>query len=224
VDNNSDSDSNEDFDVDNELYLQLPNGAVSRAVADRDALIVMAGEGAVEWLSPVLGGALRAVPHALGRTGGAERRQQAWTRAWFGLMVLPPADALVPLGGGQRLVPYSEFRARELEAASALASEAELFYRGEGGRVRNFLPSACVTGLGSRSHDDAGDGDDSPTAVAAMPLKYKQKRMLTNALCSRTDGSSGVMCWTICQSVTELQCGMICFNCLMWSFELLRLF
>jgi hypothetical protein len=151
-----------------DLYLQLPSGRVSRVVAHKDALIILAGEGAARWLQPVLGAPLRPAPHVLRRGVGREQRG-GQTRAWFGMMVLPPPEALVPLRAGEQLVPYSEFRQKELRTGSETWGEEA------------FLASACVGG----------------------------QRRLTSELCSRTDGSSGVMCWTQCQAVAELSCGTV---------------
>ena len=69
------------------LYIQLPSGVVVRAAAEPDALLVLVGEGAAEWLLPVLGAPLRAMPHALGGVGAFPARG---SRSWFGMMVLPP--------------------------------------------------------------------------------------------------------------------------------------
>jgi len=163
--------------AENELYLQLPGGVVARAEADEDALLVLAGEGAAEWLHPVLGGKIRAMPHAL---GGERRVGRQRTRAWFGLMVLPPPMALIPVvhsinygTESVEFIPYRAYREREIASAKDAAE---------------FLPAACMTAqwLGEAS---------------------AHKRKLRNSLCTLADGSSGVMCWTQCQPVEKLSCG-----------------
>lgn len=170
-----------ELEVQNELFMELPGGSLSRASSRPGALLVLAGEGAAAWLQPVLGAPLRAVPHALSRVDGKGGDGQS-SRAWFGLMLLPPADALVPLSPGAPLVAYREFRARELAVASG------------GGRwgAEDGLPSAC----GSSSR---------PMLSSEAPREHV--RMLASSLCSRADGSSGVMCWTQCQAVEDLPCG-----------------
>lgn len=167
----------------NELYMRLPSGTMSRVIAEKDALIILAGEGAAEWLAPALGAPIRPVPHALGRIGGkrikdknGEGTEECFTRAWYGMMVLPPAEALVPVVTGPRgkqkeWISYKEHRAREL---------GEL----PDSRV-DILPSGC-------GHSQEWN---------------MFSRRLSSGLCKREDGTSGVMCWTICQAVTDLSCG-----------------
>ena len=60
------------------LYVKLADGSVARANIDDDALVIMVGEAGARWLSPKLGSALRAVPHAM----VAGLSNEGCTRAW----------------------------------------------------------------------------------------------------------------------------------------------
>ena len=118
------------------LYLKLSTDEIVKAVADDDALIVLIGDGASRWLSPVLGKALRSLPHALvadlhhydhdGDAGDivsaeavdadAEEKRRAvshsdsishsHSRSWYGKMYLPPSNAMIP----QEQISYGEYR------------------------------------------------------------------------------------------------------------------
>lgn len=158
----------------NGLYLQLPSGVVAETIALEDSLVILVGDGGARWLHPVLGQPLRAAPHSL-----KPSLQPEETRAWFGKMVLPPADAQL----GSDTMEYHQYRDMELKALRQ-ASEQGL------DSVRNYLPTAC-----GRSVDVKDFGVTTP---------YQD--MLTNTLCD-IDGETGVMCWTQCYSVSDLPCG-----------------
>lgn len=98
----------------NGLYVRLPTGTMVQAVAEEDALIIMAGEGAAAWLTPKLGRPLRAVPHALVTPVSAD----GTTRAWYGKMYLPPSDAMAAAWGGLSYEQYSEHTARRPSVSS----------------------------------------------------------------------------------------------------------
>ncbi|CAM9548268.1 unnamed protein product, partial [Ectocarpus fasciculatus] len=98
----------------NGLYVRLPTGTMVQAVAEEDALIIMAGEGAAVWLTPKLGRPLRAVPHALVTPVSAD----GTTRAWYGKMYLPPSDAMAAAWGGLSYEQYSEHTARRPSVSS----------------------------------------------------------------------------------------------------------
>jgi hypothetical protein len=162
------------------LHLQLPSGVVVRAETDDDSLLILVGEGAAEWLLPVLGSPLRAMPHALVGSGlGCSPDNRRWTRSWYGMMILPPPNALVPAVDSnekEKLIPYRDYREMELRLAAEVSADR--------------LPTGCIS---SRWDRFASNG--------------LQKRLLSNELCTRSDGSNGIMCWTQCQSVNELPCG-----------------
>jgi hypothetical protein len=105
------------------LFLQLPSEQTVQVAPSPDSLIIMVGQGGADWLSPVLGAPLRALPHALVLdlpSGG--------TRSWFGKMLLPPADALLPRHYGVN-VSFQSYREKEIAASVLSAPE--------------LLPSAC---------------------------------------------------------------------------------
>ena len=74
------------------LYLELADGAVLRvnSAETQDNLVFLVGEAGSKWLAPVLGQPLRAVPHKL-----VAALPSGGSRAWYGKMYLPPADAFV---------------------------------------------------------------------------------------------------------------------------------
>ena len=90
------------------LYIELSSGIV-KAKFSFDSLIFMVGEGGEHWLSPVLGKPLHAVKHALvADVKPSITSQIQSTRAWYGLMILPPADAIITVNNQQIL--YQTYR------------------------------------------------------------------------------------------------------------------
>jgi hypothetical protein len=85
------------------LYVELPTGQVCRASVDEDSLVLMVGAGS-RWLSPMLGAPLRAVPHAM--VAGIHGEDSS--RAWFGKMILPPADAIIMQDG--KATSFQQYR------------------------------------------------------------------------------------------------------------------
>jgi hypothetical protein len=120
----------------NGLYIQLPSGEVVEAETDSDSLVFMVGQGSADWLSPVLGGKLRPLPHAL-----SADLSSGWTRSWYGKMYLPPLDALLPDFEGSQMT-YGSYRRQEL-SASQRAADSNL-------KVSTYLPAAC--GMMPSSH------------------------------------------------------------------------
>lgn len=162
--------------VQNGLYVTLPTGAVVRAVTEEDALIFMMGQGAADWLAPKLGKPLRAVPHAMiADTSSSESKPM--TRAWFGKMYLPPADAVSAAWNGRSYGNYRELL--RTATASAVAS---------GDKFVSTLPAACGSGpiVAAKGHS-AQVTSDSVDAYTAL-----FKPVVSNTLCP--DGN-GVMCW-----------------------------
>ena len=80
---------------------------------------------------------------------------------------------------------YRDYRQKEVEAVK------EATVGGNADSVNDFLPVACNFGA---FQDEIG-------------YHVTSTRMLTDSLCTLSDGSSGIMCWTSCQSVTHLPCG-----------------
>lgn len=121
------------------LHIELPSREIVRAVADPHSLIILVGQGGHDWLAPVLGAPMRALPHAVFVGSAVD------TRSWYGKMFLPPAAARLPLRNGVNL-SYGEYRSQEIRASQlkAVASGVPLSDR---------LPSACgQTGPNPTSH------------------------------------------------------------------------
>jgi hypothetical protein len=88
------------------FYVQLPDGDREMVkFEEQDDLIILLGDALHQILNPVLGKPLRIPPHALTVPYGQ--------RVWYGRMVLPPADALVP----STAMTYGELRNQLIESA-----------------------------------------------------------------------------------------------------------
>jgi hypothetical protein len=152
-------------------------------VAQRDSLIVMVGEGGASWLAPVLGKPLRAAPHSLVLDGALTSSQMS--RAWYGKMYLPPADALLPVTGAApegRTVSYAAHRAAVRAHVNGSPDE---------------IPAACGSGHAVSSRAPAVDAGVGLSDVGA----YRSLYSLSNTLCN--DGN-GVMCWQQCYTGSDL--------------------
>ena len=75
----------ENYNSNNEFHVQLPNGVIQPIQFEEDDLVLMLGQ-ALQDLQPQL---FRAVPHSL-------QFSKQGRRLWFGRMMLPPSDAIVP--------------------------------------------------------------------------------------------------------------------------------
>lgn len=125
-----------------DLYVQLPSGEVVRARTDLDALIILAGNAAAKWLSPVTGKPIRAIPHYL-----AVDNVDGTSRSWYGKMFLPPGNAKIP----QSELTYSQFRQMEV-AVSSLGSSSPTY---------NYHSLACDSD--SPFEITAGEVSDCPS-------------------------------------------------------------
>jgi hypothetical protein len=177
---------------DNGLYLSLPSGVVARAVAQRDSLIIMVGEGGASWLAPVLGKPLRAAPHSLVLDGALT--SSLMSRAWYGKMYLPPADALLPVAAtssaistaaeGPTVVSYAAHRS----AVRAHVNDSPEVIPAACGSGQAVIAPATATTIG-------GSGASSDVGV------YRSLYSLSNTLC---DSGNGVMCWQQCYTGSDL--------------------
>ena len=188
-----DPSSYSDRDPDRGLYLELSTGQRVKAITQENALIVLIGAAASTWLEPVLGRPLRPAPHALvARLQGTEA-----TRSWFGKMVLPPPDALLPSvtvrnQASQPQMTYETYRDLEIQ--------------GERGQVNVVLPAACQRSYPyPYSHNPAAPASSSQSSPASSHSPYSLK--VSNDLCKMPDGSTGVTCWMQCYTVNDLPCG-----------------
>lgn len=182
------------------LYLQTRAGLTVRVnSADLDgSLVFMVGEGGARWLAPRLGAPLRAVPHMLAAAlpgSGSEPPSVRTTRAWYGKMYLPPADATV---AG---VPYRVYREGEVRE---LASSAP-------GRARPaVLPAACGGGGVSMSKSNK-----THTAITKRSNSYGYGLAASSTDCQMGDGTQGIYCWMQCMAIPTT-CGAgtapECFN------------
>ena len=170
------------------LYLETAAGNIVKlSSADLDdSLVIMVGEAGAKWLAPKLGAPLRAVPHMLvadlppASAGGGPPT----TRAWYGKMYLPPADALV--AGG---MPYRQFREEEMRIlAGANGASSSML----------ALPSACGPSARALSPTNKTLGGGSSSGSYRAPLSSTQ--------CITTDGDAGIYCWTQCMPV-QPACG-----------------
>lgn len=101
-----------------DLLLELPSGEVVYAETDSDALVLMMGSAASQWLSPILGKPIRAMPHSLEMD-----KESGSIRSWYGKMFLPPGDAMLPNSD----LTYSKFRQMELQYQSVATKPSKEF-------------------------------------------------------------------------------------------------
>ena len=172
-------------DEPNGLYMQLLSGSIVEVHTKDDALIIMVGNGGARWLAPLLGLSLRAVPHGLwvGSSG------QAYTRAWYGKMFLPPGDAVLPASSGANKLTVDYEAYRQMARHHVVESDSA---------SKEFLQSGCGDAILETHHNDGREKVDSVNS-------YTQ--LVGNELCSAEDGT-GVLCWMQCMSVAGLPCGL----------------
>ena len=185
------------------LYIKLPSDEVVRVQSGLGEVIIMIGEGGQHWLRSRLGQTFRAVPHLL----SLHLDEPGATRAWYGLMVLPPSDAHMPHvhttdTGTDReqsaVMTYGEYRQRELEyltsprnhnTTSALSSL--------------IIPAAC--GL----HSYSSYSTTPPSSAAAVATAVRPQFALTSSTACEdpSSGQPGIKCWAQCMPITSLPCG-----------------
>lgn len=133
------------------LYIRLPDTATQVKVdVAEDALIVLAGQGASDWLnSNKLGKKIRAAPHALYAGLSPVSQGDAThpaTRAWFGKMFLPPVNALVDSGknSGEKIT-FEAFQKLQNEMSLKMSSFYHDKYQDKDSmdKLRDTLPAAC---------------------------------------------------------------------------------
>lgn len=190
------------------LFLQLADGGELKVASGdiEDGMVFMVGEAGSKWLAPTLGKPLRAVPHRL----VVDIQSQATTqqnnvmkaasfkatdgghivsRAWYGKMYLPPADAMV---AGTTYSRYREAVGRRLGSKPAAAKSVAIKMP-----FASSLSSSWLQG-----------GDELPLACdSGMMLE-------ASVACTAKDGSPGVECWMQCMSTASLPCGTsaVCYD------------
>jgi hypothetical protein len=123
------------------LYIKLSDGSRVKAEMEEDALIVMMGEGAAKWLSPVFGQPFRALPHALVAdlpVGSAA------SRSWYGKMYLPPADAVIPETQGMTFKQYHQVESKKSSMLNQVTQHTDQSL------LQQLLPAACGGEVGRR--------------------------------------------------------------------------
>ena len=115
------------------LYLEMKDGKRVKAEAQDDSLIILMGDGAARWLSPVLGRPFYAAKHAL--IADLPSGSQA-ARSWYGKMYLPPADAIIP----QEAKTFGEYRHVQNQHLAKTKSIQDMSAQEA---LHKMLPSAC---------------------------------------------------------------------------------
>lgn len=136
------------------------------------SVVFVVGEGWGRWLEPALRGKLRAAPHSLAIPAGARG-----SRAWYGRMLLPPGDALMPSSKRDGGAPptYSEWSAW----ANAQVSPAS--------------PRAAA----------AAPAAEAASAGGAVALSHGRELDVFDAAgCN----SNQIWCWHACKNLDELNC------------------
>jgi hypothetical protein len=159
----------------NGLYMILPDGKKVKAMMSDSSLILLVGEGGMNWFAPVLDGKpLRAVPHALivdlpGAAAGAAAEGLEGgvnSRSWFGKMLLPPGNAYLV----KEKMTYEEYHKLETSPQYSASSSS-------------FIPLACAA-----AHPDV--------LSVSHSLQSNNNLILQNVQCSSDPtGQPGVFCW-----------------------------
>lgn len=177
----------------NGLYIQRVNDELVHVDCSPGDLIIMVGAGGEHWLTPKLGGALHAVPHALyvdfdsiqgvsdtSQEGGKE--EVTMSRSWYGKMYLPPVDAELQNTNGLTYRKYRERELFKLSQSKVLVSSSNRIQSSSAsiqsvsGISTEYLPAACG---GSANF----------------------------MLSSTCDPSTTVMCWMQCMPIVNKSCG-----------------
>jgi hypothetical protein len=109
----------------NGLYMMLPDGKKVKAEMSDSSLILLVGEGGMNWFAPVLDGKpLRAVPHAL-----IVDLPVKDSRSWFGKMLLPPGNAYL----SKEKMTYEEYHRLETSPQYNPSSSSA-----------SYIPLACA--------------------------------------------------------------------------------
>eukprot|EP00808_Paulinella_micropora_P003026 g47567.t1 len=216
------------------LYMQLNDGPVVRALFEDGALLILAGQGAADWLfapaapgRPTRAARFRPVPHALVANGGHGRTR----RNWYGRMFLPPMEARLP--SGLSFAVYRERNAYLLSQQRSNKPEAEAAAATT--TTRSTLPGLSeLQAAAARSHGPARSEEQQQKIGENLPLlpvgcaepdylvavrphpparqsvfEYVRPRdrvyVADGAQCTDYNGQAGIYCWTVCVSTANLQ-------------------
>lgn len=128
----------------------------------------MVGEAGANWISPILGAPLRAIPHYMiadlaENNGNNNNDELRSSRAWYGKMFLPSLQSLIPYGDDQSTIPYEKYR--ELELAFYTAKQEK---RDSSQEYAALLPAAC--GSSRRQKQHLNRKLQATTTVSSMSL------------------------------------------------------
>ena len=163
----------------------------------QDNVVYLVGEAGSKWLAPVLGRPLRAVPHKLVASMGSNT---GTTRAWYGKMYLPPADAVV--------APASlSYAAVRLQVNRALSGRGNATAPQKGSHFSSSLPAACGPDqyLTSSTQCTADDGTSGVycwmTCMSVASLDCGSTAVCYDSATSSVNNGN-----TMCQSTCSLKC------------------
>ena len=170
-------------------------GRLPQALA-AGSLILMLGDGWVEWLNPRLSPHLRAAPHAMTMPPPSAAAASP-LRLWYGRMYLPPMDALLPPHG----FSFASVRERWRDHAT----------RAQRRQMGADPDTDAVANADELLLAGAGEDDDATGASLPVGCAGGARRALADA-----DGcfSNQILCWHVCVSVADLPCGenAVCRN------------
>ena len=173
------------------LYLELADGAVLRVKSSetQDSLVFLVGEAGSKWLAPVLGQPLRAVPHKL-----VAALPSGESRAWYGKMFLPPADAFV----APAAQTYAAVREQINRALSSGSGD---------GKAASSLPVACgpssylTSSTGCTASDGSAGVECWMTCMSASALWCGQQAVCYDSASDSVNNGD-----TMCQATCSLKC------------------
>jgi hypothetical protein len=180
-----------------ELYIQDSSGQALAVQLDPavDDVVFMLGDG---WRQVSRTSTFHAVPHALQLSFGATATETATSttaavavaasaRVWFGLMVLPPPNAIHPQSllehQNQQPVTFGEIRQRLIQGSSSSSSNNE---------NDNLLDLAC-----SQNTHRAREIRSFPVASSTRP-----RFLAATDDASICDNETQLYCWHTCQNLT----------------------
>lgn len=173
---------------DSGLYIELQDGEIVRVFPSDDSLIILVGEGGSQWFKNNLNKPFRAVPHAL----YANLPDNTSTRSWYGKMILPPSNAIIPTAN----MTYKDYRTLQHQIVH------EQTYSNS-----NVIPAGCSSDFYSENHRNASSYGTT-TTVSLRKLQAANTCMVTGSV-------PGIMCWMKCVTVAALSCSntdAVCYD------------
>jgi hypothetical protein len=187
-----------------ELYIQDSSGQALAVQLDPavDHVVFMLGDG---WRQVFRTSTFHAVPHALQLPFGATATETATSttttaavadaRVWFGLMVLPPPNAIHPQSllehQNQQPVTFGEIRQRLIQGSSNSNSNSN------NNENDNLLDLAC-----SQNTHRAREIRSFPVASSSRPRFLAATDDASIDYASMCDNETQLYCWHTCQNLT----------------------